>query len=281
MVRFNRPRNYGFTLIELLVVIAIIAILAAILFPVFAQAREKARAVSCLSNTKQIGLATMMYTQDYDEKIIPVFEANPNGSDFLQAAECNPKSGFHTWVDLAEPYVKSLALWQCPSEVGDPPIWTGQYFNICNVQLWPDYGFNYQYLSTALNNNFYARDGVPEASIQSVASTIEFLDAGQDPKLATAGSYQISFVADPPDGYTSQYTLGYGGWGNDGTLGPYGNARPRHMDGVNVAMCDGHSKYYRIETLAAGTNWAATRSQSTVTITNDALYRWDLNNHND
>jgi len=64
-------RKRGFTLIELLVVIAIIAILAAILFPVFAQAREKARAISCLSNCKQMGTAVLMYAQDYDESIVP------------------------------------------------------------------------------------------------------------------------------------------------------------------------------------------------------------------
>jgi prepilin-type N-terminal cleavage/methylation domain-containing protein len=67
----SRLRHPGFTLIELLVVIAIIAILAAILFPVFAQAREKARAISCLSNLKQAGLAFAMYTQDYDETCVP------------------------------------------------------------------------------------------------------------------------------------------------------------------------------------------------------------------
>src|SRR5437879_5589180 len=71
MVHRNRPM--GFTLIELLVVIAIIAILAAILFPVFAQAREKARQSSCISNNKQVALATMMYSQDYDELYPPAF----------------------------------------------------------------------------------------------------------------------------------------------------------------------------------------------------------------
>jgi prepilin-type N-terminal cleavage/methylation domain-containing protein/prepilin-type processing-associated H-X9-DG protein len=77
---FSAGRSNGFTLIELLVVIAIIAILAAILFPVFAQAREKARAISCLSNAKEIGLASMMYVQDYDEKYPLAFTADAAGN---------------------------------------------------------------------------------------------------------------------------------------------------------------------------------------------------------
>ncbi|GAB4467993.1 MAG: hypothetical protein OHK0029_40140 [Armatimonadaceae bacterium] len=88
-----RRTQYGFTLIELLVVIAIIAILAAILFPVFAQAREKARQTSCLSNMKQIGLATLMYAQDYEETL-PFAAANP------------PNLPLIMWYDIIEPYVK-------------------------------------------------------------------------------------------------------------------------------------------------------------------------------
>ncbi len=112
-------RRAGFTLIELLVVIAIIAILAAILFPVFAQAREKARQTSCLSNMKQISLGIMQYTQDYDETY-------PFGANKEWWAEV-------TWVQIVDPYLKSLAVLRCPSDSSDAlrpdlatlPNWVG------------------------------------------------------------------------------------------------------------------------------------------------------------
>jgi prepilin-type N-terminal cleavage/methylation domain-containing protein len=111
-------RIKAFTLIELLVVIAIIAILAAILFPVFAQAREKARSAACLSNEKQIGTAVQMYIQDYDEHL-------PNACAWGKAwlhgdalKECPPEvaAGVPAYVqELVAPYVKNEAVWYCPS----------------------------------------------------------------------------------------------------------------------------------------------------------------------
>lgn len=96
----SRRSGAAFTLIELLVVIAIIAILAAILFPVFAQAREKARQTSCLSNVKQLGLAVMQYTQDYDETM-PIAVGNGWSS---------------SWVNDILPYVKTYDIFRCPSD---------------------------------------------------------------------------------------------------------------------------------------------------------------------
>src|SRR2546421_2911613 len=128
----------AFTLIELLVVIAIIAILAAILFPVFAQAREAARKTTCLSNIKQITLGALMYTQDHDERLLPSWLCE-NGTD-VTAGGCNndlPAGGEGrkwTWATLVQPYVKNRQMLQCPSAIDgwgvawpDDPVYGNAY----------------------------------------------------------------------------------------------------------------------------------------------------------
>ena len=121
----NRSRRHGFTLVELLVVIAIISVLAAILFPAFASAREKARQIACVSNEKQMGLAVMQYSQDYDESVVPyaVQNADPTQNDPNTA-------GQRIWSGLLQPYIKNgqnnstlgnvttkdaSGIFQCPS----------------------------------------------------------------------------------------------------------------------------------------------------------------------
>ncbi|NLO06472.1 MAG: DUF1559 domain-containing protein [candidate division WS1 bacterium] len=122
-------RRFGFTLIELLVVIAIIAILAAILFPVFARAREKARQTSCLSNLKQIGLAEKMYEQDYDERTAS-YSSHPGSS------------AQYSHREMLEPYLKNTQIAQCPSADVTGTTWSYAP-NISPVN--GSYGSNYSY----------------------------------------------------------------------------------------------------------------------------------------
>lgn len=164
-------KRTGFTLIELLVVIAIIAILAAILFPVFARARENARRSSCLSNTKQLGLAVMQYTQDYDEKLPPSYD------------------GPSVWITIIAPYVKSNQLFFCPS---DSTATTTAAPSAGNVS----YGWNYEYLTRqACSPANYFCGGVALARIQTVSETVLLADSGQN-----SLNYVISAAYDNPLG---------------------------------------------------------------------------------
>ncbi len=111
-----RVKRHGFTLIELLVVIAIIAILAAILFPVFARAREAARKTQCISNVRQLGMAIVQYVQDYDERFPPRFP-NPAAGPAFPCKPCRTMD----WRDYPRPYVKNEQMFRCPSDFGVPP----------------------------------------------------------------------------------------------------------------------------------------------------------------
>src|SRR3954454_13033944 len=137
------PHRRGFTLIELLVVIAIIAILAAILFPVFAQARESARKTSCLSNVRQMGTAAMMYAQDYDESYPGLYQWSP-GAIHIFWTYLYPGSAQITTTQAIQlcqtcPYVKNADIFRCPSHKAAYPPAPGAG----NPQLAYSYGYAY------------------------------------------------------------------------------------------------------------------------------------------
>src|SRR4051812_39870731 len=142
-------KRRGFTLIELLVVIAIIAILASILFPVFAQAREAARKTSCASNVRQLGTAFLMYVQDYDETFPQVTYSG-------EAGHTNPDNfGVFRWPWLVLPYIKNMEIYRCPSQSASfsDPSCGGSCLDPSNSfygYLWgllPNYGYNWGYLA--------------------------------------------------------------------------------------------------------------------------------------
>lgn len=282
----STARRRGFTLIELLVVIAIIAILAAILFPVFAQAREKARTASCLSNIKQVALSWQMYIQDYDETMVPAFIYDSSSAPL----------GFTQvwWPKLQDPYVKSWAIYHCPSAPdpsrifsGGPAAWWGNQMRLGNV------GYNYLGLSIWLDCDPKLTQGVGLASVAKPASTVAFVDSAYEPAPGQSISNSnrgFSVVQAPaqyaaiyPATHTCTYYNGVNGgwdWPNAATRRPYsiGWTMDRHTEGMNVGWVDGHAKFMKYQALAAGTNFGPGVAETAVRMTNPDAYLWnDLN----
>jgi prepilin-type N-terminal cleavage/methylation domain-containing protein/prepilin-type processing-associated H-X9-DG protein len=217
-------RRRGFTLIELLVVIAIIAILAAILFPVFAKAREKARQSSCLSNLKQIGLAYMQYAQDYDERLPTDWITLPGGT---------PWTDRYTWRAAISPYMKSTQIFSCPS---DSVTYSGALAGQCQNgegNIPGSYGDNTVHYNPAAPQP----PGTTYCALGQIALPAQLILAGD----SSSGGHQISYQLD---------TLGF-------VRGDAGGMR--HNEGANYCFADGHAKWLKpssIEDTAALCLWA-------------------------
>lgn len=228
----NKQWRSGFTLIELLVVIAIIAILAAILFPVFARARENARRASCMSNLKQIGLGMMQYTQDYDEHYPPNWEGtgvgNPSdietdtskpGAYFTVNGNSSGSGHYRTWMDYIYPYVKSVQIFVCPSVTGSPPT--------------PSYGY-----SVALGgySSYYINFGATGTPYTALSLAV-----------VTRPS-EITAIIEYSSAYS--YTTVPFNMSNNAQTASNVVVTP-HLDGGNVAFADGHVKWESRATIMA------------------------------
>ena len=243
MLRFttNRAFRNGFTLIELLVVIAIIALLAAILFPVFATARENARRATCQSNLKQIALGMTMYVQDNDGYFPMYRYVDPPGTGCSGSA-CT----YEYWMQPLDAYLKNKQIWICPSEhltsatnsplssnmsgmgliyTGDG-VWTGHEYIDYTLNGYLDY-----------SHSAGASQGFAESQIASTASTFLMWDASPNEAVSSWSSrYDFSPVANQaqPSGYDDLRE--YIGVAPEASI-------PKHFQGDNYSFVDGHVKW--------------------------------------
>ncbi|BDI28797.1 hypothetical protein CCAX7_008480 [Capsulimonas corticalis] len=236
-------KKQGFTLIELLVVIAIIAVLAAILFPVFAKVREKARQTSCASNQKQLGLALMQYVQDNDEFY-------PSGTRGTDPSNLNTGEG---WASQIYTYVKSTAVYQCPDDPtkGSHISYT---YSLC-------LGGSSSAAMTSSTKTILLSEGQNDTTDPTNASEVGSATTDGLPYHPCAGGGPIwcdyradNFVGGPPlqatgvlDGQGTT-SVGTGNWGY------YTAKGGRHNEGANYLMADGHCKWYLPAAVSAGWN---------------------------
>ena len=260
----NLRGRKGFTLIELLVVIAIIAILAAILFPVFAQAREKARAISCLSDEKQIGLGVMQYEQDFDEKA-------PGG--------LNGFGGGSGYAGQIYPYVKNIGAFRCPDDTTVGPASASLGLN-ANTSVVSPACIAAKYVGCCM----MTADSLKIAAYTAPASTILLFEVAHsqdyDISKEIIFDHNLGGTGDSCGGSPSGYGLGGGyepngyhgessaGTPNDGYMkyatgilngittntGSFLSPDGRHSKGANYVMADGHAKFLQPGRVSPGLN---------------------------
>lgn len=260
--QIRQPLRKAFTLIELLVVIAIIALLAAILFPVFARARENARRASCQSNLKQMGLGIYQYVQDYDERMPPSEQYNVYGAGALLSSKSR------TWRSIIFPYVKSAQVYYCPSyypETNADPVrqlWQPNLdgsvdeLNVSNGAEAAGYVAN---LGRSMDTSNHAKDsatgpfwrsgeaGVPMSLITS-PSTCIFLH--ERPSFLGDGNLSYSLGVSMSDIWSSGTPI------TAATIIGSNTTTSRavvHLGGMNYLFGDGHVKWYQPSAMQEGT----------------------------
>jgi len=255
----------GFTLIELLVVIAIIAILAAILFPVFARAREQANKTSCLSNDKQDGIAYLMYASDHNNTSVMTFF--PGASVISVTPGCTRPSapGYANqpcaaqdpgWPWALQPYRKSYDVLRCATAGDTWGIYGNPAYNWWfNWSRFSQHGFNWVYLSpTPVTSAPGVQWPRKLTTFKVPADTIVFLDTrifDNGAKKTTGEGYICS---DPP---TAAYATAFGSvyWFGGWTAAVSAQPSVRHSENANVLLMDGHEKSYRTGVLANDAHW--------------------------
>jgi prepilin-type N-terminal cleavage/methylation domain-containing protein/prepilin-type processing-associated H-X9-DG protein len=226
--RFSSTR--GFTLIELLIVISIIAILAAILFPVFARARENARRSSCQSNLKQIGLALLQYVGDYDDSMPRSF--------YGTAVDTTPTN--YKWMDAVQPYVKSTQVFVCPSDAGAKYRYSGDVDPASPSTDYGSYGQNGAYRDVNDGRTPPRSSGlelVRLAQIVQPSQTLWVADCNN--RQETNGSYGFSW-ANAADAAINPPIRDVNG------IRQLEKISERHLQTTNVLFCDGHVKAQKL-----------------------------------
>jgi len=287
----------AFTLIELLVVIAIIAILAAILFPVFAQAKAAAKRTVSLSNLKQISLGSLMYSVDFDDTVIAVTTWDPSASTIGTP-----------WGFLVQPYIRNKAILldpQAPSQTPMPPEEEEVGYSPNDLPEWsPEYGIN-PYLISQPNYPYVAEWNWPpliprnQGSISRPADTVlftqQYSSSEEDPDLIQTpfqwfgniwfgpGTYFLPQAISAPDGGCTagvgNYNIGFGGW-NVSEYGEYldgkqsagawtGGGSMRGVQLMVVSFSDGHAGSKPPAILAAGTSYSADMGSDGVPLQNE------------
>jgi prepilin-type N-terminal cleavage/methylation domain-containing protein/prepilin-type processing-associated H-X9-DG protein len=248
-------RTRGFTLIELLVVIAIIAILAAILFPVFAKAREKARQISCASNERQLGLAIIQYNQDNDERFMPGLGTS---NLFGQG-----------WTGECQSYIKSTGLAKCPDDS------TGTATN-GTLSAYPvSYAFNSNMANSALASMNAPASTVMLCEVEGATARIDQSDEGTNNGLSTPAIGNLSPATNGlevngvwTDALNAQTSTGMkfatgpmGGYAESSSAN-FTGATGIHTDGSNLLFGDGHVKYFRGAAISPGFNGTSGTAQN-------------------